>query len=167
MSSISVRSRLSVVAITGLALLLCALGGAGSALAVPGGITNLASPSHPDAAAWYADPNPSFTWSPLAGVVGYSYALDHSLVSDPATAPVSMPAVAFAPRADVSAGARPWGVTVADLNGDGHLDLASANRDDGASVMLGNGDGTFAATQSYDLSGDSSPFVTPHSVAAG
>ena len=162
MSFISVRSRLLVVAITGLALLLCALGGAGGALAVPGGITNLASPSHPDAAAWYADPNPSFTWDYLAGMVGYSYSLDQTIGFVPSALPVSMSAVAFAPRADVTADARPWGVAVADLNADGKADLANANWLDGTvSVMLGHSDGTFAAPVSYDVG------VTPHSVAAG
>jgi|GEM_PF-2435534 len=162
MSFISVRSRLLVVAITGLASILCALGVASGALAEPGAVLGLASASHSNEATWYSNPDPSFTWSPLAGVVGYSYALDHSLVSDPATAPVSMPAVAFAPRADVSAGARPWGVTVADFNADGKDDLASANwLDETASVMLGHGDGTFSAPLSYDVG------VTPHSVAAG
>ncbi len=38
------------------------------------------------------------------------------------------------------------GVTVADLNGDGHLDLATANySSDSISILLGNGTGAFAA----------------------
>src|SRR5262249_37320712 len=41
-------------------------------------------------------------------------------------------------------GANPQGITVADFNGDGVVDLAIANRDAGTiSVLNGRGDGTF------------------------
>jgi hypothetical protein len=69
------------------------------------------------------------------------------------------------------------GMAAADLNGDAHLDLVVANEtDDTISVLLGNGDGTFAAKVDYvvdpgsvadkpvgvaigDLNGDSYPDV--------
>jgi len=48
-------------------------------------------------------------------------------------------------------GASPAGVAVADLNDDGKLDLIVANEDsDDVSVLLNNGDGTFADAQSLD-----------------
>ena len=50
---------------------------------------------------------------------------------------------AFGSRIDVDAGNYPWSVAIADLNGDGHPDLAVANRGPGVSVLLGEGDGTF------------------------
>jgi hypothetical protein len=37
----------------------------------------------------------------------------------------------------------PIGVTLADFNGDGRLDIATANNTSGGSLLLGNGDGTF------------------------
>ena len=47
-------------------------------------------------------------------------------------------------------GSSPYGVAVADFNGDGKIDLAVANGDDGTvSVLLGRGDGTFAAPVAY------------------
>src|SRR6516164_5374638 len=42
---------------------------------------------------------------------------------------------------------------VADLNGDGHLDVVVAEDDAGVGVMLGNGDGTFQAPVSYSTGG--------------
>lgn len=67
-------------------------------------------------------------------------------------------------------GSGPASVTVADLNGDGAPDLVTANGPDGSvSVLLNNGDGSFAAPVSYpagsypvtvavaDLDGDGLP----------
>lgn len=167
MSFLSGRSRLLLVAITGLALLLCALGAAGGALAAPGAISGLTSLSHADAATWYSNPDPSFTWSPLVGVVGYSYALDQLPGGIPSADPVTLPAVAFAARKDITSGAQPWGVAVADINNDGNADLASANWADGsASVTLGDGHGGFSAPTNYDT-GLLTNLTNSHSVAFG
>ena len=44
-------------------------------------------------------------------------------------------------------------VTVADVNGDGKLDLVATNGNSGISVLLGNGDGIFQAAMEYDSGG--------------
>lgn len=63
----------------------------------------------------------------------------------------------------------PYGITVADFNGDGHLDLAVANNGTNTvAIFLGKGDGAFAKPYSYhvplpervlalDLNGDGHP----------
>ncbi len=54
-------------------------------------------------------------------------------------------AVSFAPKMDFATGVLPTDLAIADLNGDGRLDLAVASSgSDSISVLLGNGDGTFA-----------------------
>jgi hypothetical protein len=57
-------------------------------------------------------------------------------------------------------------VAIADLNGDGHLDLVVANvgmtgfgQEGVVSVLLGNGDGTFQAPVGYDSGGIGAQFV--------
>lgn len=56
----------------------------------------------------------------------------------------------FAPRQDYPTGSGSNEVVVADFNGDGVLDLATANRNGASiSVLLGNGDGTFGAGVTY------------------
>ncbi len=72
--------------------------------------------------------------------------------------------------APASAGIKgPRGLALADLNGDGKIDLAAANLSGSASVSLGNGDGTFQPAAFYptgtnsiavaagDLNGDGKP----------
>ena len=50
----------------------------------------------------------------------------------------------------VAVGDVPFGVAVGDFNGDGKLDLAVSNdNSDNVSILLGNGDATFSAAQSY------------------
>jgi hypothetical protein len=59
------------------------------------------------------------------------------------------------------AGTNPTAVAVADLNGDGTLDLAVADNGGGVSVLLGNGDGTFQTAVNYGAGS------YPHGVAVG
>jgi hypothetical protein len=78
----------------------------------------------------------------------------------------------FAPAITSPTGAEPTAITAADLNGDGKLDLVVTDWGVGAnavSVLIGNGDGTFAANVDYpvgqspdavaavDLNGDGKP----------
>ena len=51
----------------------------------------------------------------------------------------------FQPAQTSATGASPVSVAVGDFNGDGKLDLATANGRYDVSVLLGNGDGTFQA----------------------
>jgi hypothetical protein len=60
----------------------------------------------------------------------------------------------FQQGASYSVGTDPLAVVAADLNGDGKLDLVTANSQGvGVSVLLGNGDGTFQAAVNYPVSG--------------
>jgi hypothetical protein len=59
-------------------------------------------------------------------------------------------AAAVAPFAPVQMPSGPWNAIVADFNGDGVPDLATANvLESTVSVMLGRGDGTFTSPASY------------------
>jgi hypothetical protein len=56
----------------------------------------------------------------------------------------------FAPAVNYPTGIVAASIAVADLNGDGRLDLAVANENsDNVSVLLGRGDGTFQASVNY------------------
>src|SRR5262249_53376243 len=55
----------------------------------------------------------------------------------------------FQPQQSKAVGTDPYFSVVADLNGDGKLDIATANYNNTVSVLLGNGDGTFAAQQTF------------------
>ena len=58
---------------------------------------------------------------------------------------------------DYATGSQPVAVAFGDFNGDGKLDLAVANQADSTvSVLLGNGDGTFAAGTLYSPGGSPS-----------
>jgi hypothetical protein len=67
---------------------------------------------------------------------------------------------AFAPTATFSTDASSYAVSIGDLNGDGHPDLAVAGYSgDEVAVLLGNGDGTFEAPQTFAVG------HRPHSIA--
>jgi uncharacterized repeat protein (TIGR01451 family) len=68
----------------------------------------------------------------------------------------------FQPAVYYTGGMQPMSVTVADVNGDGKLDVVAANPAlNTLSVLLGNGDGTLQAPTSISSSGD------PQSLVAG
>ena len=61
-------------------------------------------------------------------------------------------AQSFAPPVSYAVGTNPFDGELGDLNGDGKPDLAVANNgSSNISVLLGNGDGTFAAKTDYDV----------------
>jgi hypothetical protein len=69
----------------------------------------------------------------------------------------------FAPRTTFTSGSRPTSVAVADVNSDGRSDLLYARSSYGinsASVLLGNGNGTFASPVHYAVG------TNPHSIKA-
>lgn len=61
-------------------------------------------------------------------------------------------AQSFGPPVDYSVGTNPYDAALGDLNADGKLDLVTANNSSkNISVLLGNGDTTFAAKTDYDV----------------
>ncbi len=63
-----------------------------------------------------------------------------------------------APQSPITLGNCPFGVAVADFNGDGKLDLAVANwLDNTVSILLGNGDGTFTSAPGSPVAAGSLP----------
>lgn len=83
-----------------------------------------------------------------------------ALVALVAAAPASAQ-IAFDPRINFPGGDGMRFVVSADLDGNGTLDLATANKSSGtASVLLNNGDGTFAAPLDYAAG------IFPYGIAA-
>ena len=69
------------------------------------------------------------------------------------------PSVTF-PNAKRTVGDNPLGVVLADLNGDGVLDLVTSNfSSNDVSILIGNGDGTFAGERRFSV-GDSPSAVS-------
>jgi hypothetical protein len=93
---------------------------------------------------------PRWTPRPLAAL---------GLLLATAGAHAQTPAATFAPAATYSTGtySNPRGIAVADVNGDGKLDLLTANDNGTAGVLLGNGNGTFQPAAAYSTGG-SGPF---------
>jgi large repetitive protein len=77
--------------------------------------------------------------------------------------PVNVPITTLADqRINTAAGTAPFGLTAADFDGDGKLDLAVANNDDDTvSILLGNGDGTFKTQTTFATVG------SPYGIATG
>jgi hypothetical protein len=90
-------------------------------------------------------------------------------------------ASAFQPSTQLAAGFSPWSIAAADVDGDGHVDLAVANNEppDEVSVLFGVGDGTFepamnlpaaagpSGVQVVDTNGDGLlDIVVAHNVAS-
>jgi hypothetical protein len=67
----------------------------------------------------------------------------------------------FRPRVIYAVGGVPLFIGVADINGDGRLDLVTANVGKSVSVLISNGDGTFKASANYKVLGG------PFSIAIG
>jgi hypothetical protein len=66
------------------------------------------------------------------------------------------------PAGTFALGTTPDGLRAADLNGDGTIDLVSANFNSAnVSVLLGNGDGTFPGQMNFDVG------IDPFQVAVG
>jgi hypothetical protein len=76
--------------------------------------------------------------------------------------PTITAAPSFATQVTYPTGTKPASVTLGDVNGDGRLDLITANFDSStASVLLGNGNGTFQTKTDFDTG------TNPQSVALG
>jgi len=72
---------------------------------------------------------------------------------------------AFGDPASFATGSGPYSVTLGDVNGDGRLDIVTANRSDSnVSVLLGNGNGTFQGQQTFTTG---SSGLNPRGVALG
>ena len=57
----------------------------------------------------------------------------------------------FRSAAPYAVGAEPVAVTLADVDGDGHPDIITANADDTVSILLNKGDGTFGAAEAFHV----------------
>ncbi len=61
--------------------------------------------------------------------------------------------LSFTPAASYAAGSGPHAIAAGDFNGDGHVDLVTANQGLDVSVFLSRGDGTFHDKVGYSLGG--------------
>jgi hypothetical protein len=92
-------------------------------------------------------------YSDHAGHAGYSPIVNFTVSAAPA---------ATLSATNDSTGSQPAGIAIGDFNNDGKADLATANSGTNTvSVLVGNGDGTFAAHVDYPVG------ATPYAVAVG
>jgi len=123
------------------------------AAGTPGAVPDLVSTTHPDPAAWYPAVTASFVWNAATEtgggtIAGYSFTFDQSANTVPPV--LSGAALSYLARVNYTVGSSPAEDRVADLNGDGKLDLVAENSGSNTvSVLLGNGDGTFRSAVSY------------------
>jgi hypothetical protein len=76
----------------------------------------------------------------------------------------------FRPGVQFAVDSGPDGIAVGDLNHDGRLDLVTVSVDlssNDASVLLGNGNGTFQAAVNYALPGPAGAIASPRAVVVG
>ncbi len=114
---------------------------------------NLASPTHPLPSVWYPSSNPTFTWTAATAgsspIAGYSFVLDQNPTTIPGTAGGTS-ANSYAAQVPYSVGSGPAEDRVADLSGNGILDVIAENSaSNSVSVLMGNGDGTFKPAVNY------------------
>ena len=122
------------------------------ALATPGAISGLTSPS-------YSTASFSFTWNPVAGIAGYAYRFDRSPGTLGGTT-VAVSALSFS-SSQFTTGGSPRQVVTGDF-GNGQLDLAVLNEGaNSVTVLLGNGHGVFTKGNTYATGTD------PHALVVG
>jgi hypothetical protein len=73
----------------------------------------------------------------------------------------------FGPAQNYAVGGAPVSVAVGDLNGDGKIDIITANDNGTVSVLLGKGDGTFQSDLNFALPTEGGLTQTPLSLAVG
>ncbi|GEM_PF-1711866 len=92
----------------------------------------------------------SIVYTPTLGYLGadsLTYTISDGILTDTAVVTLTVtatPAAEMLPMVNYALGASSHSATSGDLDGDGDLDLVAAN-DGSISVLLGNGDGSFAA----------------------
>jgi hypothetical protein len=103
-------------------------------------------------------PDGSFTYTPVAGFIGqdnFIYVAQDPLGTTSQVAVVSIQvfptSAQFHTPLAIRTGPYPVAVAVADFNGDGNLDLVTANSDGSVTILLGNGDGSFQTGLNYQL----------------
>ncbi len=131
--------------------------GTAQAAGTPSAPPNLASSTHPSQTTWYPVTNAAFTWGAATEsggtIAGYSFTFDQNQFGTPPV--LSGAALSYGAKVNYTVGSDPAEIRVADLNGDGKLDLVVENSGSNTvSVLLGNGDGTFKPAVNYATGAD-------------